>query len=96
MLRESGFEVEYLTEFMLCLFPLVWLGRRVHDRKRGIDPEKAVRQANKELTIVPVVNSILKLILSWESAAIRRRWRLPIGTSLLAIARNLQCTEQSA
>jgi SAM-dependent methyltransferase len=37
ILRESGFEVDYLTQFMMSLFPLVWLIRRIkggraHDR----------------------------------------------------------------
>ena len=69
------------------LFPILWLVRRASGRGREIGREDAVVKAGNELTIVPVVNELLKLILRWESAAIRRRWRLPIGTSLLAVAR---------
>ena len=87
VLRDSEFEVEYVTEFMMGLFPILWLVRRASGRGREIDREDAVAKAGNELTIVPVVNELLKLILRWESAAIRRRWRLPIGTSLLAVAR---------
>jgi 2-polyprenyl-3-methyl-5-hydroxy-6-metoxy-1,4-benzoquinol methylase len=93
VLRESGFEVEYVTEFMMSLFPLLWLGRRLHGRGLGTDRESAVGRAAHELAIVPVINGILKLILSWETIAIRRRWRLPIGTSLLAVSRKRQPTE---
>lgn len=87
VLRETGFEIEYLTEFMMSLFPLLWLVRRLNGRGAQIDREKAVGRAANELRVVPVINGILKLILSWEPLAIRRRWRLPIGSSLLAVCR---------
>jgi SAM-dependent methyltransferase len=90
LLRESGFEIDYLTEFMMSLFPVLWLVRRLHGRGRAMDRENAVGKATNELTVVPVVNGILKLILSWETVAIRHRWRLPIGTSLLAVCRKRQ------
>ena len=87
ILRESGFEIEYLTEFMMSLFPLVWLLRRINDGGAKVDHDRAAKKAANELTIVPVLNGILKLILTWETLVIRRRWRLPLGTSLLAVAR---------
>jgi hypothetical protein len=36
---------------------------------------------------VSVVNGILKLVLSVEVFATERRWRLPVGKSLFAVAR---------
>jgi SAM-dependent methyltransferase len=87
LLLESGFEVEYLTEFMMGLFPLIWLLRRVYGGAVETDRERATEKAASELTIVPVINSGLKFIFAAEAFAIRRRWRLPIGTSLLAVAR---------
>jgi 2-polyprenyl-3-methyl-5-hydroxy-6-metoxy-1,4-benzoquinol methylase len=87
ILRESGFEVEYLTEFMMSLFPLLWLLRRVCRGSAVMNREKAAEKAASELRIVPLINGLFKLILTAETFAIQRRWRLPLGTSLLAIAR---------
>jgi SAM-dependent methyltransferase len=90
VLRETGFEVEYLTEFMMSLFPVLWFVRRLQGRGRKMGREDAVGKAANELKVVPVVNGILRLLLSWETIMIRRRWRLPIGTSLLAVSRKTQ------
>jgi SAM-dependent methyltransferase len=87
ILQEGGFEVEYLTEFMMSLFPLVWLLRRVKGGDVVMDRERAAEKAATEFKIVPGINGVLKLILSVEALAIERRWRLPVGTSLLAVAR---------
>jgi SAM-dependent methyltransferase len=87
ILRETGFEVEYLTEFMMSLFPLLWLVRRIKGGSGMMDRERAAEKAATELKVIPVVNGLLKLILTWETFVIRRRWRLPVGTSLLAVAR---------
>jgi SAM-dependent methyltransferase len=87
LLQESGFKVEYLTQFMMSLFPLVWLRRRTDDGSAVKDRNRAAEKAANELKVVPVINDLLKLILSIEVVAIRRRWRLPIGTSVLIVAR---------
>jgi SAM-dependent methyltransferase len=87
LLQEGGFEVEYLTEFMMSLFPLVWFLRRVKNGDAMVDRERAAEKAATELKIVPGINGFLKLILSVEAFAIQCRWRLPLGTSLLAVAR---------
>jgi len=86
-LAEAGFRIEYLTEFMTSIFPLVWLGRRVKGGSRTTDRATADARTENELKIVPGVNGLLKAVLSLEAAAIARRWRLPKGTSLLAVAR---------
>jgi hypothetical protein len=52
-----------------------------------IDHERAAENATTEFKIVPGINGLLKLVLGAEAFAIRRRWRLPMGTSLLAVAR---------
>jgi len=87
VLRETGFEVEYLTQFMMSLFPLVWFLRRVHGGGATTDRKMAAEKAATELEIVPVINGFLKLILTAGAFAVERRWRLPLGTSLLAVAR---------
>lgn len=92
-LRETGYTVEYLTPFMAPLFPLIWLGRRAArllNRRKGNDaPKAADAMALGELRIVPVVNDALYGLLSQESRIVARRKRLPLGTSLLAVARKV-------
>lgn len=89
LLHRNGFEVEFVTQFMMLLFPLVWLGRRLHGGQADISQEKAAAKAGRELKVVPLVNPLLRSILKREAAAVRWRWQLPIGTSLLAIARKV-------
>lgn len=89
LLREHGFEVEFLTQFMMLLFPLVWLFRRLQGGRADISPENAAAKASRELKVLPLINPLLKSLLKSETALIRRRWSLPFGTSLLAIARKV-------
>jgi SAM-dependent methyltransferase len=88
ILADAGFDVEYLTQFMMALYPLMWLGRRsaagVPLREAG-SPDWA--RFRRELRVVPGVNGLLTWLLEREARWIARRWRLPLGTSLLAIAR---------
>jgi SAM-dependent methyltransferase len=88
-LTAAGFEVEFITEFMMTLFPLVWLGRRLNRLFRRNGPAHATNSdlAIRELRVVPVVNTLLLWLLRLENCLIARRWSLPVGTSLLAIAR---------
>jgi SAM-dependent methyltransferase len=87
----AGYEIEYCTQYMMAMFPLVWLRRLTSTlRLRPSDPETERRQremALRELTIVPVVNRLLDFLLSQEARLLSRRKRLPIGASLVAIAR---------
>jgi len=88
-LEDVGFRVEYLTQFMAPLFPMIWLGRRVAqllNRRMGARPSTADAMAINELRIVPIVNNWLYWLLRQEDRLIGRRKHLPIGTSLLAIA----------
>jgi SAM-dependent methyltransferase len=90
-LISAGYSIEYLTQFMSCILPLVWVRRRL---MMGIfQDRKATRlrdMALGELRIIPVVNDLLTLLLSQEARLISHRARLPIGTSLLAIAKKNQ------
>lgn len=84
-LESSGLEVRYLTQFMSPLYPIMWLTRRLGSRKRR--EFTAEELAQKELKIVPGINGLLDGLLALESRWILRRKQIPIGTSLLAIAR---------
>ena len=84
-LDACGFRVEFATEFMIVLYPILWLSRRVSGWLRG---SKTVDQSlASDLRVFPLLNPILLLLLSWELPFIRRRIRIPLGSSLLAIAR---------
>jgi SAM-dependent methyltransferase len=89
-LVETGFEVSYQTYFMFTIFPLVWAARCWRANRPGSRSSKAAdpyARAMRELQIRPGVNELLMRLLSWETWWIRHRRRLPIGTSLLAVAR---------
>jgi SAM-dependent methyltransferase len=85
VLAECGFRVEYMTEFMMVLYPLLWLGRRL---ATWIDnPKSAPADSLPDLRVIPVLNQLLLMLLSWELPLLRRRVRIPLGSSLLVIAR---------
>ncbi|MDQ6832974.1 MAG: class I SAM-dependent methyltransferase [Chloroflexota bacterium] len=88
-LRDAGYRVEYLTQFMAPLFPAIWLGRRLARLRNRRAPAVALNVddlATNELRIVPVVNDWLYWLLRQEGRLIGRRKHVPIGTSFLAIA----------
>ena len=70
--------------FLRAVFPLI----------RGQRPSVTLRitgrthdLASRELHITPLVNDLLAWVLAQEGRLIASRRRLPIGTSLLVIAR---------
>ena len=86
----AGYRVEYITYYMASIFPLVWLGRRLRSLRRrnaapDVDGAKAL--ASGELRVIPVVNGLLAFLLSLEAPLIARQWHLPMGTSLIVMAR---------
>ena len=86
----AGYLVEYITHYMATIFPLVWLGRKLRSlnrKQRPSDIYGANALASTELRIMPLVNGLLYWLLCVEVSLIARRWRLPVGTSLLAVAR---------
>ena len=92
-LSEAGFAMEYCTEFMFALFPLMFVRRRL---KRGRaqsrkEPGAAAERIQEELKIGPLLNRVLELLLRPEPWWIRHRRRLPGGTSLLALAAPMRC-----
>jgi SAM-dependent methyltransferase len=86
-LAEAGFTVEYLTPFMAAIYPLVRLIRGLKKTCTPMDPEARDALTARELRVVPVVNGCLEMLLRPECALLRRRDRLPFGTSLMAVAR---------
>lgn len=84
-LQEAGFIVEYLTQFMGAIYPLVWLGRRMRQMFGG--SRDAVKMTQDDLRITPGLNEVLAFALAGEAEQISHRRRLTRGTSLLAVAR---------
>ena len=83
-LLDAGFEVEFLTQFMACIFPIVWLYRKLLVRRQAT--RSARELAGEEFRLVPVVNTILAALLRLEANWVARGHSLPFGTSLVAVA----------
>jgi SAM-dependent methyltransferase len=86
-LVEAGFEVEFLSQFMACIFPLVWLVRKIRTQRRAHGPDDVKTLALKEFRLLPGINGLLGAMLELETFWLSRRYRLPIGTSLMVVAR---------
>jgi SAM-dependent methyltransferase len=86
-LVEAGFEVEFLSPFMACIFPLVWLVRKITTQRRAHGSEDAKTLALKEFRVLPGINGLLGVMLKLETLWLSRGYRLPIGTSLIVVAR---------
>ena len=85
-LVEAGFQVEFLSQFMACIFPVVWLFRKISTR-RALGAEDARTLALKEFRVIPVINGLLTALLKLETGWVSRGHRLPIGSSLIVVAR---------
>jgi SAM-dependent methyltransferase len=90
-LAAAGFEVEYLTSYMAALFPLLYLKRWWSGLAGRRHPEAAGESYGLALGEIaaphPLVNWLAALLLACEPGLIGRRVHLPIGTSLVAVAR---------
>ena len=83
-LSACGFQVEFLTEFMMVLYPVLWISRRLSGWLRT---PMANQDSLSDLQVVPGLNMLMLWSVAWELPFIRRRVRMPFGSSLLAIAR---------
>lgn len=88
-LTRTGFEVEFLSPYMGILYPMLRLGRRLAggNHQPGDDPEVTRRLFDRELQVNPVAGAALEMALRLERPWLLARRRLPIGSSLIAIAR---------
>jgi SAM-dependent methyltransferase len=84
-LEQAGFKVEFLTEYMACVYPLMWLTRKI--KSKATPPVQSRDALEEEVRIVPLINGILSKVLSLESKWLAQRKHLPFGASLVAIAR---------
>jgi SAM-dependent methyltransferase len=79
-LQSGGFEIAYVSSFMMTLLPLMILSRRRQQDLSRFDPAQ-------ELRIPPRIDRMLERIASPERHAVRHGVSLPTGGSLLAVAR---------
>jgi SAM-dependent methyltransferase len=91
-LDQSGYEVEFISEFMSSIFPLVYAGRRIaatlgRNRRSAAHGLREDELAMRELRITPGINGALAFLLSCEARWITGRRPLLFGTSLVAVAR---------
>jgi SAM-dependent methyltransferase len=94
-LTETGFRVTYASYFITTVFPLVWARRWwTKNRHRAGDNDAVYfKRAADELKVRPLVNELLLRLMSWERWWIGRQMTLPIGSSLLAVARKPVATQ---
>jgi len=89
-LLDAGFTVDYLTPFMAALYPMARIARSLSDAGNRLRRRLNMTQTSavlRDLTVTPVVNELAGFVLRQEAHLLRRRIKLPIGTSLLAVAR---------
>jgi SAM-dependent methyltransferase len=89
-LEKAGFKVETISYYMMSIFPLVWMQRKLAPGRstgRLQDEQEAHDRAEGDLKIVPVANQVLNEILGLEARWLSHGHRLPFGTSLLALGR---------
>ncbi len=90
-LIEAGYDVEYITQYMMSICPLVWIGRHLSLLRRRVSMRhsgaSAAELAIGELRPMPIVNEVLSRLLDIEGRWLARGHTLPLGTSLLAVAR---------
>jgi SAM-dependent methyltransferase len=79
-LRACGFEIVHWTSFVSLLLPVLTLSRRRFRGKKAFDPLSEYRAP-------PFVDSVLGWVLTAERTLIRCGLSLPVGGSLLAVAR---------
>lgn len=89
-LAAAGFTEIYVTQFMAALFPIMWIKRRllgeVATQLAHADPKQRQAAVESDLQVHPLVNWLFEMMLAPEAFFIARRFTLPFGSSLLAIA----------
>jgi SAM-dependent methyltransferase len=91
-LTQVGFKAEFVSYYMMSVFPLVWAGRKVSNRRLLLskNPRELERSMFKdELKIRPVIDPLLFQAVSQEIPFLKRRQHIPFGTSLIAIGRKI-------
>jgi hypothetical protein len=65
-LTQTGCEIEFLSEFMASIYPLMWFVRRIKSKWRRDNSKSGASELElsmEELRIVPLVNGLLTFLL---------------------------------
>ncbi len=82
-LKETGFNIEFISYYNFFLFPIVYIVRSLTKNKENITPDELNKIPNK------LVNKILEYIFSFEKFFLG--WvRFPQGVSLIAVVSKIQ------
>lgn len=84
-LAAAGFEVEFTTSFVTLLFPLMAMVRLLRRPRPRYDDRRG--ELESEVAFPGVVNRAFDLAMRVDEACIAAGWSLPVGGSLLAVAR---------
>ena len=87
-LQQAGVEPIYVSQFLMGLYPLMWLKRRVVDRiiVAPADPRDPAKTGSlSELKVTPIVNWVLEAITRVDPHFIKKGRHLPLGTSIIAV-----------
>jgi SAM-dependent methyltransferase len=82
-LEAAGFTVEYVTSFMTFVLPAMALSRLMTPDAESLDP-------GAELKVGRITNAVCASLCRGEARLIARGWSLPLGGSLLAVARKVE------
>lgn len=89
-LAAAGFTGIYVTQFMAALVPVMWIKRRllgeVATKLSQAGQQERQTAVESDLQVHPLVNWLFEMMLAPEAFFIAHRFRLPFGSSLLAIA----------
>lgn len=85
--KAAGFEVEYATEFMTALHPVMRLQRWIKGRGRKPTQREALEMTRSDLAVRPLANGIFGALTALERPLLRKRRTLRRGTSILLLAR---------
>jgi SAM-dependent methyltransferase len=84
-LSGAGFQVEFMSQFMACTFPIVWFWRKVSGSRQPGGSDNARELAAREFRVVPLINGVLTILLKLEGLWLSGGHKLPIGTSLIVV-----------
>ncbi len=85
-LQRAGFVIEKISFYVFFLFPLFFLYRAVENMRSSSDSKGLSSRA--EVQTIPLINEVFLGTLRFERLLIKDT-SLPLGTSLLAIARKI-------
>lgn len=86
LLARAGFKVTYASYFFSLVWAPMWVAR-VLPEKFGIKKDNTPsKKRNEHMAGRPLTARLLRRVLSWEVNAIRKKIKIPFGTSCLIIA----------